>query len=248
MKKRILTISLIVASLVLLVSVGFAGWVISQPQDDNASGTFQAYSISETGSLTVKTSDSSGNLGVNDADITTNIIFGKDTSATPTNSWLQLNDNDSEANLIGYVKVIYSQSGEYESAVTFNATHTFSKTVSNVLIGGPQITMQSRSSSSDVDFNDSTDVISFTGDGWIVLKVTYSFGSAFNSQNPYQYFNNHLPTDNLSSAVTIPAEGTYLAKSLTTADTYRDLAFYALRALDALVDGMTFTVTISATA
>jgi len=243
MKRRILTISLIVASLVLLVSVGFAGWVISQEQDSEAVGSFRAYEVSETGSLIVKTSNVDGTLGENGADIVTNIVFGKNTNPTPAHSWLTLSDENSNENLVGYVKVIYSQSGEYTTPVSFRASHTFNKTVSDVLIGGPEISMQT--SAASVEFADATDTITFNADGWIVLKVTYTFGSAFNGQNPYQYFNGHLPTESLSSGVTIPAEGSYNAKELTTSNTYRDLAFYALRALNELVNGLTFTVTIS---
>lgn len=203
MKKRVIISSLIVLSLLMLVSIGFAAWTITNSHEDTENGNFTAYEVSSDGALTVEVVTSAAGTETGSA----NITFGK--NGTPTGTvWLE-NSGDPE-NLVAYVK--FTVSGLTGNSLALSVTHNFrvsnanytlgttGDVPENTLISGPTIAVASGSVASY-----SNGVLTFTGDGSVVLSFTYSWGSAFggaNPQNPYVYYNNQTKTDALVADAT----------------------------------------------
>lgn len=235
MKKRTLTISLIVLAIMLLVGIGYAGWVITRSDSDSAEGNFTAYGVTDTGSLEV-------------SDYDNNVIFGKDT-ASATNNWLTATEDVRDEDLIALFTVKWSG-----GAQSFNLTHTFSTTVSPLLIGGP--TMELNAAVTGVSLVNN--VLAFTADyaayTEVVIKVTYKFGTLFNELNPYQFFNNKAVDGaafdgsgnyNGASGLTLTSINEVLTHDLNANAKYADVAKEALSDLNTLVTGLTCTVAVA---
>lgn len=249
MKRRILTISLIVASLVLLVSVGFAGWVISQKADPvTKDGEFTAYGVNTTGTLTVETGDVSGStFTAHTGSAKPMIIFGKDVpSPDLSNPWLSFDNEVLDQQLEAYIKISYTKDFTASSrSELFNVVHSFIKsgashTVDSNLIGGPVIT--EAFAGTNATYSDG--VVTFTGSGSIVLKVTYKFGPALSdntNENPYKYFNSKTMSE--TAGATFDFNGT--ENDIVSSDKWSAVAQKALAALNAEVTGLTFNVTIT---
>lgn len=259
MKKRIITVSLIVASLILLVSVGFAGWVITQNVSDEKTGNFEAYGVSTTGSLTVKT----GTLQeVNNVmsfvehanNVQPNIVFGyKDSDPAVANPWLTFDNTVNAASLVAYIEISYEKDAEYSQAgETFAITHDFIKSdasfaVDDQLVGGPVIARCATGSDATSVCDYANGVVTFHANGTIVLSVTYTFGSELSDSthdNPYTYFNSKERNDACASAITFDHTGEGYVNVLAT-DKWSAVAQKVLTALDTEVEGLTFKVTIA---
>jgi len=219
MKRKAIIISLSVLAIMLLVSIGFAGWSITNSHEQSDGGNFTAYSVSSDGAVTVQI------VASNDINATSvdnpSIVFGKHTGADETTVWLTEVTMDDES-LVAYVKVTLS-GYTVNSNLVLDVTHAYNKTVDTTLIGGPAITEGAKSNASF-----SNNQITFTADGYIILVVTYKWGSHFTPSNdntpvnPYYFYNRQTKTDDLVA----------------------DAAQW-LKALNTLVNGLTFTISVS---
>ena len=172
MKKRILTISLIVASLVLLISVGFAGWVISNVHSGEASGNFTAYNVVQNGSITVANDD-------------TTVIFGHPSTMGGT-PWLtftgtaeEISASVEDLHASFTITVENLSSGQ---SLTLNLAHAFNTTPSPLLVGAPTFKNGSSVISDPTHFT-------LSANGTYTINVEYSWGTLFGGDNPYVYFN-----------------------------------------------------------
>ena len=235
MKKRTITIALIVFAVALLFGIGYAAWTITRSDSGEATGNFTAYSVEDSGALTVANND-------------TAVVFGKKTSPATTYSWLGQTEVADE-DLVASFDVSWSG-----GAQSFNLTHTFQygetvTTVSPLLIGGPTYSLASAVTGASVT---PAGVLSFTADyvayTTVTVVVTYTFGTVFNSENPYQFFNSKAVNGSAFSegaynggSLTLAEVNTALGSSLTATSTFADVASAALAKLDEVVanDGVT---------
>ncbi len=234
MKKRILTISLIVASLVLLVSVGFAGWVIQGNMSDSKSGNFTAYSVQNNGQIIV-------------SDVSGSIIFGApDTPATPAgDAWFTFASMDAES-----LSVTFTVQLDGVSSAKFTLTPSHSAgTLDSYLIGGPTFTASG--AASVPTSGDDQGKLVFTSEGTATVTVTYSWGTLFGGNNPYAYFYSHKSDKSTVLAGTDLTNAqasnlTYGGNAISSSNnvTYAKLAELAMNYIYT-VNGGTFTVAIA---
>ena len=252
MKRRILTISLIVASLVLLVSVGFAGWIISQSESGIADGNFQAYAVSDTGNLTVK----KGIYNSSFQEGTRSIIFGSPSGDPISGAWLTFSEVETES-LSVWLQISYSG-----PANTFNLADTYeregvaySKANVNKLISGPTYTVVGTPVHCTASNSNATLAFDECTDGEIIIRVDYAWAAVFGS-NPYTYFN----TGKTATGTISPADVTNATNAglqinngnFSTSNTYAQLAEKALSALKTLIhptatasDDLKFIITVA---
>lgn len=246
MKRRILTISLIVASLVLLVSVGFAGWVITQNTTQQTNdANFTAYSV-EKDNLTVSTNMDS-------------IVFGKPSGgslpATVVTPWLTVDSMEAE-DLTATFTISWSNDVDTtleegaDSPVTFTlAPEYVAKSDSSIvsapattLIGAPTFSLSGAHTGAYIDgstltlgkSNSSTNE-KYTKDTTLTIVVTYSWGSCLANStysNPYTYFNSVEKT-----ATTLTGYSTF-----TTA---LEIAEHALADLETFTSANSFRIKVT---
>ena len=230
MKKRTITISLIVLAFVLLFGIGYAGWVIASSTSGEAGGNFKAYAVSEA-SLVVTPVDQ-------------DVTFGK--PETPgTYVWLDASSDMDEDDLSASFKIKWT-GAVGEDGISFRLTHTFynngvavtgdNLTALNKLINNPTYSVPD-GSSLGYSFNNTTNVITlnsnYEANTEIVITVNYTWGPVFGNINPFNYFN-PLAKDG-SPAVAYNSESTNQAVALN-----------ALTALKTFVDGPgTFKVAVT---
>lgn len=232
MKRRILTISLIVASLVLLVSVGFAGWVITGSMSDTKTGNFDAYAVDNQGQIIV-------------SNISGDIKFGAPSSplysAIPEDAWFRF-DNQVE---VQSLSATFTVQLDGVSSGTFSLTPTSSVALDSKIIAGPTF-----SATGDATVNGSNQLV-FSSEGTATVTVTYAWGDLFGGVNPYNYFYTHRAD---KSALLTGTDLTNAAASnLLSGDnsisesnnvTYSKLAQLAMQYIYTLADA-TFTVAIA---
>jgi len=235
MKKRTLTISLIVLAIMLLVGIGYAGWVIASKTSDEAAGSFQAYEV-DTANLTVTTTDST-------------VVFGKPASSSTALKWLDPQVPQNE-DLVAAFKITWSKT--VSANTSFTLTHKFYTGETEVddltdlqkLISGPTLTIATLPTGVTVDNASNVTTITLTPDyvagTEIIVTVTYQWGPSLGGSshlNPYDFFNPKAQSTPLQSGE---------AYSATTTN-YGTLAQEALAALNTFVttDGLNFKVLVA---
>lgn len=197
MKKRVVLGILGFSAAFCCISLGYAAWTITGQMTGEVNGNFQAYDATDNGGVVVELCDSTGTTTNSES-----IVFGAPAStAGITDPWLSFSSMDSE-NLDAYVKVTYEKSGDYPSGgVTFNVAHAFvnasdNSASSQTVIDAPTITMVSaQSSATGVSF--ANNVITYTANGFAVLKISYAWKTI--GENPYTYYNGQSMTPALRS-------------------------------------------------
>ena len=239
MKKRTITIALIVFAVALLFGIGYAAWTITQNTTGEAAGDFTAYSVSTEG-LTVATTDDS-------------VTFGK--PATPgTAVWLSADSEVLTEDLTATFTVAWSGTIASGSTVTLNLTHTFytgsgggetavsGTDLTNLqkLVLGPTFAVSGTGatiSGSVLTLSDQ-----YVANSTITVTVTYQWGPSLGGSehaNPYTFFNGKT-----ISAAPIASE------QYNSETTYGALAENALAALNAFVttNNLHFKVVVTKTA
>ena len=236
MKRKAIFLSLVIVSVLMLASIGYAAWVITSNTEDSKTGNFSASSVGTyAGDLDIKvltqtvTGESQNySYGYNVADQQSpTIVFGK--AGTPSDPWLTANDVPDDSRVV-YIKISF-----IGPASTFDVSNVFK-------IGGVEVTNQSTTTlaefnkyigaasfedaegtaKSDNNVTFTNNQIYFPGNGWIILKVTYNWGTLFAGQNAYTYFNAFDKSSTVVSSHTLFGEGTtftitnYGANSSTT--------------------------------
>lgn len=219
MKKK-LFIPLIAALLTIgLTSVGFAAWVIVGDKqvttDDKAQ--FTAYEVSDQ---TIDFDVSFGGAAIKFA--------GDGSDPSPNYAWLQFDGGDS-ANLTttltitinNYSKIkgrtitfefgdlsVTAASGN-KLAENWNTQYVVPPTLAKVVISGGKVTS-------------GTATLGTEADGKITLTIPYTFtwGSAFGTQNPFDYYNSKNPADNANSGIKDEASAALAALNTLNGATY----------------------------
>ena len=239
MKKRTLTISLIVLAIMLLVGIGYAGWVIGSATDAEEVGNFQAYAVSDSGVLEVTQVASQ------------RVIFGKPNPLDPeTPVWLSQTDVADE-HLTVQFKVKWSG-----GAATFSLAHAAYKlttgenptedprTLDAKLIAAPTYDVVSGNGASIDQSGNLVLSSSYQANDEITISVTFGWGTSFGGQNPYTFFNG------LTASATPDAAIKYSGSETSN----QQVASNALTALDNLIKAesgyseLKFKVTVTKTA
>lgn len=218
MKKRTIALMLSVLAVMMLVGVGFATWVVSQ-----------GAKTEKTGNLVVETvRDDRLNIVVSPVG-EENFNFTAPAEQTVANHWLTGEGNAAEKRTITYHVEVSREDGTAFTAITqANVTAALKEGTDEITLSG--LIAQA---TNFVVVGEKT-----LSEGKIVCDVTveYVWGSLFNGQNPYTFFNakdvaGKIGADLASAATTAGLE--YQDNPLTADSTYGDLAVAALKKLEA---------------
>lgn len=219
MKRKTLTLAISVFALLAIISVGFASWVISRPNQANpVQGSIVVEDVQDKSlGITYEwVTDSTGAIKLNTDPV---IVFGKPATVdTETAKWLN-NTDIAEENLNAYLKISVSNAANLDNQnikVNFeavvpdgNTTFATSKDTSFVLPASL--------------YNLTKD--DFDGKSSYVVTLKFNWGSDFNNHNPI--------------GASSKWAGGYTEAKAAEAST-------ALHALYTALNGVTYKVTITA--
>ena len=209
-KKTVLTI-LGFGIATTFIATGFSAWVITSNMNATVEGNFQAYDVTDNGSLSVVLCDSTGTQVNSET-----LIFGK--PATPdtfANPWFTFSNDMSTEVLDAYIKVTFTRNDTYPQAgVSFNVENKLQSRASSsddyadysatTYIASPTVTATTTGGAAYAN-----NVLTFTADGSAIVKISYDWGSAFEGENPYNYYNALTLTDEVKTAAYNNVKGLY---------------------------------------
>ena len=214
MKKRTITISLIVLAFVLLIGIGYAGWVISSQTEATADGgNFTAYSVD---SSTLQVSAVSGN-----------IVFGYKAPASAfTDPWLTYTDVTAESLSATFTVTWTNQVSGTKFTLTPQAYYA-NATSTEIPLNSKLIKAPTFSATGDAVVGEDGKLQLNAADGTATVTVLYGWGTCLSDatyDNPYLFFNSNTKTETAD---------VYYADS--NGETYEELASAALAALNTLI-------------
>lgn len=194
-----------ILSCVAVLSVGFASWlIVNLPTETNDTiGSFEVYEVVDN-SVTLAYdwgADGEGDFVKNDQgdDTTTytekaqaaaKITFGKPASSSVQNPWLRAGSDVQNEKLTATVKVTI---GNYNELTSFSASidaSVFSGI--STLVGTPTVSYKT-TEGTNADTDGTIGVLSkdelTAAAGVVVVEFTFSWGTAFGGNNPYDYYN-----------------------------------------------------------
>ena len=225
MKRRTLTIVVGLLLCLSLIGVGFASWVISAGDTDQATGNIQVEDVTDR-RLTISSVSKSAS----------DFVFGKGTKGT--NSWLDASAVAAEV---------------LESTISFNLAYKDGTAI--VISGTGQNVTLSVAFDDDTKtllegavtagYIKAVPTLKVNGSaGSYSVTVTFEWGALFNNQNPFTWYNNNS-VDGKYSYDANGFEGTEGADGVTTA-TYGDHAAKYIKAMFTYFSGKTYKVVINA--
>ncbi|MCM1513961.1 MAG: hypothetical protein NC090_03130 [Anaeroplasma bactoclasticum] len=180
MKRKTLTLTLVLLSCLALIGVGFASWIISANTTKEVEGNISVDTVTDN-RLTVETAWK---------DDKNSVVFGWK-SGTYANNWLKNTDVNYAENLeVTLVVTLKDVEGHAKDAATNGVTATISGDTLYDTAKGANLVGELPTASV-------TKVEGETG----VYHVTFTFtwGSAFNGKNPLEYYNSQSYTDELAA-------------------------------------------------
>ena len=236
MKKRTITISLIVLAFVLLIGIGYAGWVISSQDEATADGgNFTAYTV-DSSSLTVTTVDDN------------QVTFGYNTTGFSGTPWLTYTGVNAE-DLTAQFTISWSNQ---VAGATFSLTHEAYRAgaTSTVVDLDPKLIAAPTFSTTSSDASISGTVLTLSAaSGSATITVAYKWGTCLSDEthaNPYLFFNSKEKTG-VAPTVTLDSEESYQELASNALDALYDLIYGTANPLDA-DDLLHFRVVIAKTA
>ena len=209
MKRRSLTVLLCLLAIISLASVGFASWVISAGDTDEATGNIQVEEVTDQ-RLVIGTVTKSKE----------SFVFGQKTTDT-TNSWLNATNVAEEVLSVTLTfdvtfkdgtEVVIGESGKnatitasWDTEVTNWLTEAETK---GYIEGTPKLNVTQNS------------------DGKFEVEVTFKWGSLFGGKNPFEFYNAH----NVNETFNVDGNGIMVSEGGTPI-TYGD---HAAKYLDEL--------------
>ncbi len=189
MKRKTLTLTLCLLVCLSLIGVGFASWIITKNVDENADGNIVVDVVE----------DQRYSIEYEWVDSKSSLVFGYNPSVTQMeNAWLTntTTDTTKNENLTVTLKVTVKNAGaaidkEPVSTVSIvdDANTNWAKAKAANLVTDPTVTV------TKVEGEGNTGVYNIT--------ITAAWGTAFDSTNPYTYYNNLEATDaNMDAAST----------------------------------------------
>ncbi len=187
MKRKTLTIAISFFALIAIVSVGFASWVISRPET----------SIDGNGTITVESVDSSSIIEITNVNVSGKIVFGSPAKMDTKNAWLKSNATEHENLIVTVTIELSGKPGDTEEITLAAAADT---NASNFELAKTKYYVQNIKliSTSSTSYEDDA-ITKILGSEFTKVddtdkyeasfKVAFKWGSAFNSINPYNYYN-----------------------------------------------------------
>ena len=210
MKKRNLSLLLVVLTCLSFVGIGFASWLILNPVKSESTGNITVETVSAE-SYTV-TAQWYTDAACNNVAATPTIHFGgavgRDTAA---NDWVKFSGNDQSLTLYLKVTVDGTLPGngfDVSIAITDDANTDWADSVSANYVVAPTI-KKGDDVKTTLASSDFTDVEGSLTQKYVILSVNFAWGSAFNSQNPEIYYNGQTRTDTLAAAAKTALEQIY---------------------------------------
>lgn len=197
-------------SVVVLVGVGFAAWIITNPDvSATVDGSIQVEEVKDQRYTISGKSDGEA------------IIFGHKTESSITNPWLQVDDAANAENLTGVITitvkyneyndlpdnfVVKMESGKLAEGGTWEPDTKYAAAVTAGYVAFPTVSYTANGSVAEVSqtimWGDSGTSLTvpktaFTNDGTenkltLELTVKFNWGTKFGSKNPYTYYNNKM--------------------------------------------------------
>lgn len=197
MKKNLVMFTSMFASLAIL-STGFAAWVISGGEEQTK----------EIGDIVVDTvQDNRHKLTIEEADLDSTksgkIIFGRPEKQEATNAWLKSNSDDKIEKLSTFFKVtVTNAAGEATDSIFATKTfvedttsedeqhkNVYTTASTNGYVGAvPNIEFVSEASDTATKVTTLAKV-GDSKDGVVYIRLKFSWGTHFDSKNPYEFYN-----------------------------------------------------------
>lgn len=181
MKRKTLTLTLVLLSCFALIGVGFASWIISADTTKEVEGNISVDTVTDN-RLTVETA------WLNEK---SSVVFGWK-EGTYTNNWLKNTETNYAENLsVTLVVTVKDAEGNAKAAAADGVT-------AKIQGDAKYATAKTANLVGELPTAVVTPVEGQTG----VYHVTFTFtwGSTFNGQNPLEYYNNQTYTDQLATA------------------------------------------------
>lgn len=221
MKIKKISMLLSVLAFVLLTSVGFAAWVITGDATGNAEGNITTETVVDNRiKMTVELVEVNEGAG-------TSIHFGKPATTNSEGAWLKADSSAKVENLSVNVEITITNWSDIKDRINVNGKIVVAAVDSEA--GKKYSDAQTYEDDqllgalpSEITIDSSKFV---SGDGVVVETLTFTWGSAFENQNPYTYYNTGK-----------------------TSSEYGDEALARLQHLATNLEGVKFKVTVTATA
>ena len=185
MKRRTLTLMICLLSVLSLVSVGFASWIITANDTEDVTGNIQIETVTDNRVFIVESTTGAGIKASND------IVFGAPETMSTPNAWLTADGTKKEA---------------------LTATITFKVVDANdAVVAADDVTVTANIELVGKSFNElvtagyiqaAPTVTPVRGGDVYTITVTLNWGSLWGNQNPYNYYNGHDVNAEISTGVT----------------------------------------------
>lgn len=182
MKRKTLTLTLVLLSCLALIGVGFASWIISANTTEEVEGNISVDTVTDN-RLTVTTA------WLNEKN---SVVFGWK-EGTYTNNWLKNTDTNYAENLsVTLVVTVKDAKGNAKDAAATNGV--------TATIQGDEKYTTAKNANLVGELPEAV-VEKVEGQtGVYHVTFTFTWGSTFNGQNPLEYYNNQGYTDELATA------------------------------------------------
>lgn len=212
MKKKAMIMAVASLGSMALIGTGFAGWVISASTTTHADGVMVAYHVKDQRFVVADGKWTNGKEGT-PAGTKANIVFGKSTTEV-NNQWLHYDTADMETQSLSdtYVFEVSSKdttdTGSFTVALSSGTPEGFVVTDTNDAwknaTTGAKTAVDPTPAIEYLEDDEATDgKYTFAGGkATVKMKITFSWGTAFGGQNPFDYYNGKDATDqNVKDAV-----------------------------------------------
>lgn len=212
MKKKAMIMAAASLGSMALIGTGFAGWVISASTTTHADGVMVAYDVKDQRFVVADRKWTSGKAGT-PAGTKANIVFGKSTTEV-NNQWLHYDTADMETQSLSdtYVFEVSSKdttdTGSFKVALSSGSPEGFVVTDTNnawknattgdktAVNPTPAIVFLKNDEATDGKYT------FVEGKATVKMQITFSWGTAFGGQNPFDYYKGQEATEeNVTNAV-----------------------------------------------
>lgn len=186
MKRRTLTLMICLLSVLSLVSVGFASWIITANDTEDVTGNIQIETVDDNRVFIVESTTGAGIKASND------IVFGAPETMSNDDAWLTADGTKKEA----LTATITFKVVDADDAVVADDDVTVTANIE--IVGGT--TFAALVSAGYIEAAP-TVTPARVGDVY-TITVTLNWGSLWGNDNPYDFYNGHDVNDEITSGVT----------------------------------------------
>ncbi len=211
MRKKAMIMAVASLGSMALIGTGFAGWVISASTTTHADGVMVAYDVKDQRFVVANGKWTNGKGGT-PAGEKANIVFGKSTTEV-NNQWLHYDTADMETQSLSDTYVFEVSSKDTTDTGSFKVALS-SGTPAGFVVTDTNDAWKNATTGAKTAVNP-TPAIEFLedeatdgkytfveGKATVKMKITFSWGTAFGGDNPFDYYNGKAATEeNVKAAV-----------------------------------------------